>query len=164
MYACINTRNALLKARLALVRRDLDPIIKRIAPDLMEWAPAPGMRTISGQIVEIVGTEMQLIALLKDGKSISDAAAREIIGDCGNLDNLRLALIEFRQQTLDFLDSLTETELADEISFDGGWFASLMLPTVPRAEVFVNIADHEWYHVGQLTSYLWARGDDPYGW
>ena len=63
-----HTRSALLKARLALVRRDLEEIVDRLTPDLLEWAPAEGMRTVSGQ------------------------------------------------------------------------------------------------HVGQLTSYLWARGDDPYRW
>lgn len=159
-----NTRHALLKARLALVRRDLDPIIERLTPDLMGWAPRDGMRTIGGQIVEIIATEMQLIARLKDGQQISDNAAQKIIGDCGSLDNLQEALIGFRQQTLDYMDSLSAAALAEEVPFDGGWFASLMLPTVPRAEVFVNIADHEWYHVGQLTSYLWARGDNPYHW
>lgn len=159
-----NTRHTLLKARLALVRRDLDPIVSRLTPDLMTWAPNTGMRTISGQIVEIVATEMQLIALLKDGQHISDADAQEIIGDCESLGNLRHTLMEVRQQTLDYLASLSEIDLAEEVSFDGGWFASLMLPTVPRTEVFVNIADHEWYHVGQLTSYLWMRGDNPYDW
>jgi len=159
-----NTRHTLLKARLALVRRDLDPIVERLTPNLLAWAPTAGMRTIAGQIVEIIATEMQLIALLKDGRQISDDAAQESIGDCGDLDNLRRTLTEVRQQTLSYLDALSDAELAEEVPFDGGWFASLMLPTVPRAEVFVNIADHEWYHVGQLTSYLWARGDDPYEW
>lgn len=122
------------------------------------------MRTVSGQVVEIVGTEMQLVALLKEGRWISDPEATEIIGECGNLDILRTSLIDFRQQTLDYLDSLSEADLAEEVPFDGGWFASLMLPTVPRAEIFLNIADHEWYHTGQLTSYLWTRGDHPYEW
>lgn len=130
----------------------------------MDWAPAAGMRTVSGQIVEIAATELQLIARLKDGRAISDEAAAGIIGDCTDPDNLRRALVAFRQQTLGYLDSLSETDLAEEIPFDGGWFASLMLPTVPRAEVFLNIADHEWYHVGQLTSYFWARGENPYDW
>ncbi len=159
-----NSRHVLLQARLALVRRDLDPIVDRLTPDLLEWAPAAGMRTIAGQIVEIAATEIQLIARLKDGRQISDEAAQESIGDCADLDTLRRALAEIRQQTLGYLDTLSEAELAQEVPFDGGWFASLMLPTVPRAEVFVNIADHEWYHVGQLTSYLWARGDNPYDW
>jgi len=159
-----NTRHLLLKARLSLVRRDLKPIVNRLTPDLMEWAPAKGMRTIAGQIVEIVATEMQLVTLLKEGRSISDAEAQEIIGDCKDLDNLRRALMDVRQQTFAYLDSLSAADLAEEIPFEGGWFASLMLPTVPRAEIFLNIADHEWYHVGQLTSYLWARGDNPYEW
>lgn len=159
-----NTRHVLLKARLTLVRRDLEPIVERLTPDLMIWAPAAGMRTISGQLVEIAATEMQLIARLKDGRQISDEEAQEIIGDCASLGNLRRTLIDVRQQTLDYLDLLTQPDLAEEIAFDGGWFASLMLPTVPRAEIFLNIADHEWYHVGQLTSYLWAHGDDPYEW
>jgi uncharacterized damage-inducible protein DinB len=159
-----HARNLLLKSRLALVRRDLDQIVGRLTPELLDWAPTPGMRTVSGQIVEIVGTEIQLVSLLEDGQWISDPEACEIIGDCDNLGNLRRALTEFRTQTLAYLDSLSEADLAEEVSFGGGWLASLTLPTVPRAEIFVNIADHEWYHVGQLTSYLWARGDDPYQW
>ena len=159
-----NTRHTLLKARLDLVRRDLDPIVARITPDLLDWVPTKGMRTIVGQLVEIIAAEMQLIALLKDGQSLSDDDAKEILGDCESLDNLRRALLDVRQQTFAYLASLSEDDLAEEISFEGGWFASLMLPTVPRAEVFVNIADHEWYHVGQLTSYLWARGENPYDW
>ena len=159
-----NTRSALLKARLELVRRDLDDVVDRLTPELLDWAPAEGMRTVSGQIVEIVATEMQLIALLKDGQRLSDTDAQKIIGDCGDLVNLRRTLLDFRKQTLDYMDSLSDDELAEEIPFDGGWLASLTLPAIPRAEVFINIADHEWYHVGQLTSYLWARGDDPYTW
>jgi uncharacterized damage-inducible protein DinB len=38
------------------------------------------------------------------------------------------------------------------------------LATLPRAELVLNIADHEYYHVGQLTSYPWFRGDNPYHW
>ena len=159
-----NTRHLLLKARLSLVRRDLDPLIERLTPELLPWAPAKDMRTIAGQLIEIIATEIQLLSLLKENRSLSDTEAQAMIGDCGNLDNLRSALREYRQQTLAYLDSLSEHDLAEEITFEGGWFASLMLPTVPRAEIFINLADHEWYHVGQLTSYLWSRGDDPYHW
>ena len=159
-----HSRHTLLKSRFALVRRDLDPLLDRITPDRLGWAPAEGMRTVSGQIVEIVSTEMQIIALLKEDGQISDEEALAIIGDPNSVQNLRRALLEAREQTLDYLDSLSEERLAEEVPFDGGWFASLMLPTVPRAEIFLNIADHEWYHVGQLTSYLWALGHDPYEW
>ena len=58
-----NTRHDLLKARLALVRRDLAPIVARLTPEMLGWAPAAGMRTIAGH-------------------RISDDAAQGVIGDC----------------------------------------------------------------------------------
>lgn len=160
----MHSRHELLKARFRLVRRDLEPIVARLSPDSLDWAPALGMRTLGGQIVEIVATEIQLVELLRNDRQLSDPEAAALIGDITNLDVLRNALITVRRQTLEYLDSLTPEQLAEEIPFEGGWFASLMLPEVPRAEIFLNIADHEWYHVGQLTSYLWARGENPYVW
>lgn len=157
-----HSRHTLLKARFGLVRRDLNPLLDLINSEVINWAPAEGMRTISGQIVEIVSTEMQIVSLLKDGNWVSDEEAKEIIGDCESVDNLRRAVDDVRKQTFKYLDSLSEDDLNEEIPFEGGWFASLMLPMVPRAEIFLNIADHEWYHVGQLTSYLWAIGYNPY--
>lgn len=155
-------RHTLIKARLKTVRRDLDEAVSRTANEMLPWAPTPGMRTISGQFVEIISTEMQLVALLRDDKDISDEEARTIIGDCDDLQNLKDSLVRVRKDTLDYLDSLTESELSQEVEFGGGWFGSMGLPTIPRAEIFVSIADHEWYHVGQLTSYLWSRGINPY--
>ena len=158
------SRHSLLKARLALVRRDLDQAIEHVTQETMEWAPRQGMRTVAGQFVEIIGTEMQLVARLRDDRYMSDDDAKAVIGDCASLENLCRSLKQVREETLGFLDSLSESELLEEVEFGAGWFASLMLPTVPRAEVFLNIADHEWYHVGQLTSYLWMRGEEPYEW
>ena len=159
-----HSRHTLLKSRLALVRRDLNQIMTRITPEMLDWAPAAGMRTVAGQIIEIVGTEYQLIVLLKQGRLLSDPEAAERIGDPASLANLRRAMLDIRRESLEYLDSLSESDLEHEVAFNGGWFGSLTLSTIPRAEVFVNVSDHEWYHVGQLTSYLWFRGDDPYKW
>lgn len=160
----LHTRHQLVEARLMTARHDMGQILPRITPDLLDWAPAPGLRTIAGQLVEVAATELQLITLLRDGRWIDDDAAAAIIGDCNNLDTLHQALRTFWEQTLAFLHSLTPEQLAEEVEFKAGWFGSLGLPTVPRAEVFINVADHEWYHWGQLTTYLWIRGDDPYQW
>src|SRR5580700_1722059 len=158
------TRHNLLKARFALTRRLLNQILDRITPDMLEWAPAEGMRTVSGQLAEILCVELPLVPRLKEGKELTDAEADAIIGDCSSLENLRRKLIEVRQTTLDYLDSLSDSELSEEVSFCGPWFGSLWTQTLPRAELFLNIADHESYHVGQLISYLWFRGDNPYEW
>jgi len=159
----MHSRHTLIKARLATVRRDLEESLGRLTADMMGWAPEERMRTVAGQLVEIVSTEMQLMTLLREDRWITDAEARTIIGDCDDLLNLRRAVDGVRKETLAYLSLLSEAELAEEVEFGGGWFGSLGLSTIPRAEVFVNVADHEWYHVGQLTSYRWARGINPYG-
>jgi uncharacterized damage-inducible protein DinB len=158
----MHARTTLLKARLSAVRKDFMDVIQSIGPDDLTWSPAVGMRTVSGQLVEIIITEIQLLSRLRDDKWIDDPTAIASLGDTTNLDNFIQWAGQVRQETLAHLESLSEAELAAEIAFDAGWFGSLGLSLIPRAEVFLNIADHEWYHVGQLTSYLWARGVNPY--
>src|SRR5580658_479813 len=105
-----NSRKQLIKARLAKVRTGLDQILDRLTPDLMEWAPAEGMRTVAGQLVEIMACEIPLVPRLKDGTDVSDDETNRMIGDSTSLDNLRRALIDTRQVTLGYLDSLSDGE------------------------------------------------------
>jgi uncharacterized damage-inducible protein DinB len=159
-----NRRQALLQPRFARVRRDLDQIVDRLTPDLLDWAPLEGMRTISGQIVEILEIEIPMVPRLQDGRRLSEDEINQSVGDPASLDSLKRRLKEVRQQTLNYLDSLSESDLEEEVSYGGRWFGSFWLPVLPRGEVFLNVVEHEFYHIGQLTSYLWARGDNPYNW
>ena len=159
-----HSQRDLVKARLAHVRRWLDSALKRITPDLLDWAPAEGMRTIGGQLAEILSVEIPLVPRLRGGRKLSDPEIDAIIGDQHDLHNLIRTLQTTRAETLWYMDSLSDEELAEEVPSGDAWFGTLWLPTMPRAEHFLNIAEHEFYHVGQLISYLWARGDDPYKW
>jgi len=158
------TQRELIKARLENARDWLDSALARLSPELMDWAPAEGMRTISGQLVEIISVEAPLVPRLKEGRMPTDAEFDAAIGDQHNLASLRRALVDVRRGTLEYLDSLTDDELAEEIPSGEAWFGTMWLPVMPRAEHFLNIAEHEFYHAGQLISYLWCRGDDPYKW
>ena len=80
----------------------------------MDWAPAEGMRTVAGQLVEIISVEAPLVPRLKEGRQLSDPEVDAIIGDQHNLENLRRALIDVRRDTLDYLDSLTDEQLSEE--------------------------------------------------
>ena len=130
----------------------------------MDWAPAEGLRTVAGQLVEIIAVEVPLVPRLKQGKILTDPEIDAIIGDQHSLENLLRGLVDVRQNTIEYLDSLTDEELSEEVPSGQAWFGTLWLPAMPRAEHFLNIAEHEFYHVGQLISYLWCRGDDPYKW
>jgi uncharacterized damage-inducible protein DinB len=154
----------LIKGRLEVVRADLNDALGRLTDADLDWAPTEGMRTVGGQLREIAGTERQLLALLKRGKQLSGEVANDFGEEGKSIEGLRRALTDVRGETLRYLDSLSEEALAGFVPMPEGWFESLNQREVPLAENFRSIAQHEWYHVGQLVSYLWSRGDDPYKW
>lgn len=153
-----------IRARLALVREDLDEVLARLNEDDLGWAPTSGMRTIAGQLTEIACTEKQVLLWMRDGKHVPYS---ELLGQDENgasLTAMKDVLAHTRQSTLAYLDSLSPEELEIPVPFPERWFESLRQPTMARSEAFRSIAQHEWYHVGQLVSYLWSRSDDPYKW
>ncbi len=119
------------------------------------------MRTIGGQLVEIIEIEIPLVLRLRDGRHPSEDEIAATVGDPHRLESLKRSLIDVRKGTLEYLDSLSDEGMSQEIALDQ-YYGTLYLPTMPRAEHFLNVTEHEFYHVGQLISYLWARGDDPY--
>ena len=159
-----HTRRALIAARLNHVRRWLDSTLEHVPADLIDWAPADGMRTVGGQLAEILSIEIPLVVHLKEARHPSDEELNAIIGDEHDLESLKKALVDVRQRTLHYLESLSDEELSQEVPTVEAFYGTMWLPSMPRAEHFLNVAEHEFYHVGQLITYLWARGDDPYKW
>lgn len=153
-----------LKARLALVRQDLEEVIERLSDADLDWAPTQGMRTIGGQLVEIIGTEIMLLKWMRDAEKMSFKEAEAVAREAKSLAELHEILDSTRADTLEFIDSLSDEQLDAYAPFPSGWFESLGRGAVPRSEALRSIAQHEWYHVGQLVSYLWSRGDNPYEW
>ncbi len=158
------TLHELLTARLSLVREDLDDVLGRLSDEMLAWAPSEGMRTVGGQLEEIAATEVQIVGWMRDKRHVPYEEASDFGDALKTLEGLRSVLASTRAKTLAYLDSLSETDLSMPIPFPPKWFESLRLPAVPPSEAFRSLAAHEWYHVGQLVSYLWFRGDNPYKW
>ncbi len=159
----MNTKD-ILKARFAIVRRDLDRVLSHLTDETFTWAPREGMRTVKGQLFEIVGKEIELLVWARAGGQgewveIEDFGGRETTRE-GWLEVLK----DTRKSTLDYLDSLSENDLEAPVRFPTDWWEGLGLPELPLHEIFRTIAMHEWYHTAQLVSYLWWKGDDPYKW
>ena len=152
-----------LASRLHLVRKDLDEVLGRISDSDLSWAPVEGMRTVGGQLQEIVATEMQIMIALREGRTTSYVEMHKLC-ERGNLAEYVDLLERTRAETLGYLESLTDEELEAEVRMPLEYSESLGMEAVPRSEVLRSIAQHEWYHVGQLVSYVWSRGDDPYSW
>src|SRR6185312_17139637 len=111
----------LVKARLALVRGDLNALLDQIDSSLLDWAPTDGMRTIGGQLIEIAEVELQTVGMLREGVWISYEEAAERFGDADSFDKLRKLLNDLRQDTLSYIDSLSPEEMREEVSVNRPW-------------------------------------------
>src|ERR1700722_5039658 len=107
----MSTLHELVLAQLSWTRRGLDEVFGRLSQGMMTWAPRSGMRTVAGQLVEIAGTELQVVARLKDGRFVSDDQVREVIGAHEDLGRLKEFLAETRADTLAYLANLSDAEL-----------------------------------------------------
>src|SRR5689334_9416134 len=102
------TQGEIIKGRLNTARWWLNTVLPRLTPELLPWAPTEGMRTISGQLVEIIEVEAQLVPVLRDGKQLSEDELAAIVGDQSSLEGLRQVLTGVRGRTLEHLASLSE--------------------------------------------------------
>lgn len=158
------TRKELILARLAFVRRDLDEVLTRLSDDLINWAPGNKVRTMESQLLEIAVNEVISIAVLRDGVVLSDAEAESKLAHRSTVESLTEMLAVVRADTISYIEILTEEELAEPVQATNPWYASFGLSMVPRYDALTSIALHEHYHVGQLITSLWFKGDDPYAW
>lgn len=158
----------MLAARLDHSRRWLKHVLPHLNEEMIHWAPREGMRTIGGQLVEIIEVEIVLPFYMKEGRAPNDDEYAKVLASyrfsTESLEELTRILTEVRAATLSCLESFSDDELNESVPSGKQWFGTMWLPEMPRAEHFLNMSEHEFYHVGQLISYLWSRGDDPYQW
>jgi uncharacterized damage-inducible protein DinB len=152
-----------LLKRLELVRADLLEAMGRLSDADLPWAPTEGMRTVDGLFREIAGTEVALLDALQ-GKKARSFGAIEKRFLATTVEEWRGVLAGVRAETVAFIEARSEEELEAPVRLPKGWPESLGLDEVPTSEPLRTLAAHEWYHTGQLVSYLWSRGDDPYEW
>lgn len=155
----------LIILQLASVRADLAETFPRLSDDLLDYAPGPGMRTVHGQFVEILATEVSLQIVIKGEPRRDYAEIEKPFLEMRSIPALVKAAEDVRAVTLDLIASHSDADLAGTVQVSPGFAEWLGTGTnVPKSELFRHIARHESYHAGQLVSYLWARGDDPYKW
>lgn len=160
----VAVQKGLLIASLSSTRTELAEVFPHLSDDILEWAPTPGMRTIHGQLVEIIGTEVSIVERLMGGSRRPYKDIEAELSGIRTVSGLIEKLGDVRQTTLAFLASSDEDKLSAEAEVSDDSKKYMELSTVPVGEMIRYIVRHEAYHTGQLVSYLWARGNDPYSW
>lgn len=151
----------LLLGRLAYVRKDLAEVLVNVTDADLDWAPSQGMRSIGGQIAEIVATEGQFNEVFT-GKPFDFGGRYEEVKALSSLEDFRASLDATRELTLSRLEAASSDFLDEEVPIDPTWFEAGGFALLPRIEILQALPMHEWYHTGQLVSYLWVKGFNPY--
>lgn len=151
-----------IKAALGSVRQELLEALERVTEEMGDYSPSPGMRTIKGQMVEILVTEVDALARITGGPG-SDPSQDDALMALP-VSDLMQQLDSSRASTLAALEEAGDEGLSRELKVSDGFRSYLGLEVVTVGDLFYHIVRHESYHSGQLHSYLWARGDNPYEW
>ncbi len=153
----------LILAQLSSVRNELREAFVRIDDSFMDWAPADGMRTVKGQLVEIISTESNIIEKITGNQNFDFAKIEKEINQNNSCRDFDVLLASSRQKTINLIEQ-NRNQLDRIVQTSKNFLVYLELDAIPMGELFRYIARHESYHCGQLVSYLWARGDNPYDW
>ncbi len=151
----------LLIGCMSYVRKELESVFAKVEAADLEWAPQPGMRSIGGQVAEIVATEGQFNEVFT-GRPFDFGGRYEEVKAMAELVDLKAAFTDARTLTLHRIEAASDEFLAEPVPIDPAWFESGGLELLPRIEILQALPMHEWYHTAQLVSYMWIKGFNPY--
>ena len=134
-----------------------------MTPEEMDWAPGPEMKSCRALLQEMGTMERVCIRWLTEQKSLSWPETWESVAWPGSDPEAALASLDrVREETLGYLERTSEEQLQTPIPLPEGWEGYFGGPTVEPEEMVRWIGRHEYYHLGQLITYRWIRGDNPY--
>jgi uncharacterized damage-inducible protein DinB len=143
------------------IRRELIAVVRKFPPEEMDGTPAPGMKSCKALLLEIGAMEALNRRWVSHQEMLDWQAVWETLeGD--SVEAVLAALDRVRAETLVYLDNVTEDQLQTPIPLPEVWrqFFDGAAQIEPE-ELLRWIIRHEYYHLGQLVTYRWMRGDSP---
>jgi uncharacterized damage-inducible protein DinB len=145
------------------IRTELSQELQRMQPEEVDWAPRPGMKSCRALLEEIGTMEKVCVHWLSHQEELDWKETSEAIAWQGNEAAPALRSLEqVRVGTLRYLDDCSEERLQTPVSLPAEWHQYFNGPTVEPEELLRWVARHEYYHLGQLITYRWILGDNPY--
>lgn len=144
------------------VRKELVGEVQRLKPEEMDWAPRPDMKSCRALLLEITTMEKECVHWLSKGEMLDWKEIENSLTWPDNEPRSALSALErVREETLAYLNDRTEAELESSIPVPEEWRQYLGAAIEPE-EIVRWVARHEYYHLGQLITYRWILGDNPY--
>lgn len=141
------------------VRQELVATAQGITADEFGWAPGEGMKSYREQLQEIGTMEKLTIAWLATGQELSWDMPAYVQGE--SAETALQSLDAIRKETLSYLETATEEKLQTPIPVPAEW-QQYWGPALEPEEALRWVYMHEYYHLGQLITYRWIQGHNPY--
>jgi len=148
-----------LKYFLAQNREELLSVVAGI--ENIDFAPAAGMKTYRAQLAEIAAMERESVEFLSTGR-VPDWKELEASIKGTTLSELLAELAGIRVELFQVLDGLSDAQLEEAIPVPEEWSSFVGDSTLEREELFYWLVRHEYYHIGQIVTYRWTEGFNPY--
>lgn len=143
---------------LTSIREELKHELERVSDAELDWAPSEGMKSYRAQIQEIGAMTAETTTVLTEGRIPSwEEAEAKVRGESV------AELVASLDETLATLLSHLRAGFCEErIAIPEEWEAFFGTAILEPEELVRWIARHEYYHLGQIVTYNWIRGKNPY--
>lgn len=153
-----------LLQELNVIRTELAGEIRRIKPEELDWSPRPDleMKSFRALLQEIGAMERICMGWLIRREMLDWKECEAAVGsDESDPRQLLEGLGRIREATVGYLNACTEEALQAPVAAPKEWEVYWGAAIEPE-EAVRWVARHEYYHLGQIITYRWILGDNPY--
>ena len=143
------------------IRDELDLEVRRFTPGEFTWEPRPGMKSCKELVQEIGVTEIECAQWMRGGSVEKwDDIWESLRPMLTDPESSLAALTEIRRGTVELIGKMTNEALHTSRPTPQAWH--VWRTGIEPAELLRWLARHEYYHLGQIITYRWLLGDNPY--
>ncbi len=119
------------------------------------------MKTYRDLIHEIAWIAAESTIVITENRIPSEQEAMDSINK-RSLSSLKEGLQTWHEKLLDHLSTAADESLSKTHRFDSNWAKFFGTTDIELEELIRWIARHEYYHLGQIITYGWIQGRNPY--
>lgn len=142
------------------IRADLRKELAPVQDIDLDWAPKEGMKSYRALLKEIGAIQVETSIFVREGRVPPwEEAESYVTGD--TVAQIVASLDHLLDELVEFLSGQTDADFDRFLDVkDWEWFFGTS--QIEPDEMVRWVARHEYYHLGQIVTYNWMRGLDPY--
>ena len=142
------------------IRDELVGEINRVKPEEFDVAPAEGAKSYKALLQEIATMEKLCAGWVSTGSMPDWETAIAWSGN--DIPSILADIEKVRAETTAYLEEVDEAGLQTPKRLPEDWWQYFPVKDIEPEEMIRWVIRHEYYHLGQIITYRWLAGDNPY--